>query len=90
VRREADKARVSCADVLDIEDFSKYRKGKAVAVLGIRHRGIARRLTQEISRATALSRSLGDEGIPSRSRLTVNSVRGKMPRQRAGSSGGRS
>ncbi len=78
----ADKNKVAWAEILTTKDLSKFHKGKPLAVLAIRHRGLARRLTDETSIATKLAESI--EKNSNNPQLTAKSVRGKMRDQRAG------
>jgi predicted RNA-binding protein YlxR (DUF448 family) len=48
---------VPCRSVLTVADLSHYHRGKPLAVLGISHRGLARRLDTEIVKEYALTTS---------------------------------
>jgi predicted RNA-binding protein YlxR (DUF448 family) len=53
----AQAGNIPCHTVLTIEDLSRYHRGKPLAVLGIRHRGLARRLGTELLKEYALTTS---------------------------------
>ena len=61
LRREisasAQAGKIPCHTALTIADLSRYHRGKPLAVLGIRHRGLARRLDVEITKEYALTTS---------------------------------
>lgn len=48
---------IPCRQVLTMADLSRFHRGKPLAVLGISHRGLARRLDMEISKEYALTTS---------------------------------
>jgi len=79
----ADKNKVTWVEILSTKVLSKFHKGKPLAVLAIRHRGLARRLTDETSIAIKLTESI-KKYINNNPQLTAKSVRGKMRDQRAG------
>jgi ribosomal protein L7Ae-like RNA K-turn-binding protein len=54
----ATAGNIPCHTVLTAADLSRYHRGKPLAVLGIRHRGLARRLHTEISKEYALTTSV--------------------------------
>jgi predicted RNA-binding protein YlxR (DUF448 family) len=95
LRREtisrAEGKNIPCHTLLTVADLSRYHRGKPLAVLGIRHRGLARRLDLEMSKACALIISLDPTGkhlAKSRNgQLTVPPVRGKMHKRSSGASG---
>jgi predicted RNA-binding protein YlxR (DUF448 family) len=53
----AQAGNIPCHTALTVADLSRYHRGKPLAVLGIRHRGLARRLDMEISKEYALTTS---------------------------------
>jgi ribosomal protein L7Ae-like RNA K-turn-binding protein len=86
-----DKRRVPCTNILSVSDFSLYGKGKPIAVVGISHRGLARRMDEEIFKALSLTRSRDEwEQQREQRRLTAHSVDRKMPQHKAGAQQGRS
>ena len=86
-----EKRRVPCTCVLSVSDLSLYGKGKPIAVVGISHRGLARRMDDEIAKALSLRRSRDEwEQQKEQRRLTAHSVDRKMPQHKSGASQGRS
>ena len=57
ITASAKTGNIPCHKVLTVTDLSRYHRGKPLAVLGIRHRGLARRLDTEISKTYALTTS---------------------------------
>jgi len=53
----AQAGNIPCHQVLTMADLSRFHRGKPLAVLGISHRGLARRLVVEISKEYALTTS---------------------------------
>jgi predicted RNA-binding protein YlxR (DUF448 family) len=53
----AQAENIPCHRALSVADLSRYHRGKPLAVLGIRHRGLARRLDVEITKEYALTSS---------------------------------
>lgn len=89
----ASESRIPCFPVFSVEELSKFHRGKPLAILGVKHRGIASRLAEEIQKASTLSESIKRQAKKPQSKLTAKSDRGKMPQQRgarAGSSKNRS
>ena len=58
ISAEAQAANIPCQTVLTVADLSRYHRGKPLAVLGISHRGLARRMNSEISKEYALTTSV--------------------------------
>lgn len=92
--KSAKSVKVPCHSILTVSDLSRFHRGKPLAVLGIRHRGLARRLDSEISKAYALTISAEKTkkrlATARHGQLTVPSVRGKMHKRPSGTSGARS
>ena len=87
----SEKRGVPCTCVLSVSDYSLYGKGKPIAVVGISHRGLARRMNDEIAKAESLRRSRDEwEQQKEQRRLTAHSVDRKMPQHKSGASQGRS
>ncbi len=85
ISRHTEKRRVPCTHVLSVSDFSLYGKGKPIAVVGISHRGLARRLDEEIDKALSITRSKDEwEQQKKQRRLTAHSVDRVMPQHKAG------
>jgi ribosomal protein L7Ae-like RNA K-turn-binding protein len=83
----AATCKVPCHSLFSVEELSAFHRGKPLAVLGVRHRGIARRITEEILKASSLAESMVKHAKESRSKLTVKPDHGKMPKQRAARAG---
>lgn len=77
--------RLACTQMLHKQDLGRYHHGKSVAVLGVRHRGVAERMAIELARIDRLETSMSRELSKPPIRLTGKSVHGKMPPHRAGS-----
>ncbi len=102
LRREvlasANSGNVPCRTLLTVSDLSRFHRGKPLAVLGISHRGLARRLDREVSKASAMTISINPtqkhlanaRATAKHGQLTAPSVRGKMHKRRPGASGARS
>jgi predicted RNA-binding protein YlxR (DUF448 family) len=57
ITAEAHAGNIPCHTVLTVADLSRYHRGKPLAVLGVRHRGLARRLDTELLKEYALTTS---------------------------------
>jgi ribosomal protein L7Ae-like RNA K-turn-binding protein len=57
ITASAQTGNIPCHQVLTVADLSRFHRGKPLAVLGIRHRGLAQRLDTEISKTYALTTS---------------------------------
>ena len=90
----AKNVNIPCHSILKISDLSHFHRGKPLAVLGIRHRGLARRLDAEISKAYALTTSAEKTkkrlATARHGQLTAPSGRGKMHKRTSGASGAHS
>jgi predicted RNA-binding protein YlxR (DUF448 family) len=91
---KAKSGKVRCHSILTVSDLSRFHRGKPLAVLGIRHRGLARRLNTEIIKAFALTTSAEKTenrlATAGHGQLTVPAVRGKIRERNSGTSGARS
>jgi predicted RNA-binding protein YlxR (DUF448 family) len=98
LRREivasASSGNIPCRILLTVADLSRFNRGKPLAVLGIRHRGLARRLEREVSKTCAMTISIDPTqnhlATARHGHLTAPPVRGKMHKRNSGASGARS
>lgn len=90
----AGSGNIPCRTLFSVSELSRFHRGKPLAVLGICHRGLARRLDREVSKAYALTISIDPTrkhlATARHGQLTAPSVRGKMHRRTPGASGARS
>ena len=70
--------------VLTKSEHALFGRGKPVAVSAVLHRGMSKRLTEEVNKLKHLTESMASYLQLERSQLTAKTVHGKMPTQRAG------
>ncbi|HOX43426.1 MAG TPA: DUF448 domain-containing protein [Myxococcota bacterium] len=80
----AERERVPCRQALRVVELAQYHHGRDLAVLAVRHRGLAARLLEELDRTQALSASLHGPRAPVPRELTGNPGGGKMPLTQGG------
>ena len=85
----ADRSAVPWQVVMTQPELSSFHRGKPLAVLGVRHRGLAKRILLETQTAVALAKSLDQNKAKKPRQLTAKRDSGKMPKQRAGARKGR-
>jgi uncharacterized protein len=90
ITRIASERNIPTWQVLTKEELSRGRGGKSLAVVAVRHRGLARRIGIETERASKIAVSLQGNNNHSNRQLTPKPVRGKMRAQRTGRVGSRS
>jgi uncharacterized protein len=84
MRALSERERVPCRQALRVMDLALYHHGRGLAVLAVRHRGLAARLIEELDRTQALSASLLRPRGQGPRELTRNPEGGKMPLTQGG------
>jgi len=89
LRALSEREQVPWRQALHVAELALFHHGRALAVLAVRHRGLAARLIEELDRTQTLSASLLRPRGRAPRELTRNPEGGKMPLTEGGPGSGR-